>query len=247
MSQKNTKLSKAANARLANYQAKSTLIDSRKDVRRRDNLRAFVGIVIAGVIAVSAQAVYFNFGPGKPLPTKAPADAPAASVAENRHWTGSMTVGGQKISFDLDGTKAPKAVANFVTLAKKGFYQNLTCHRLTTSGIYVLQCGDPNGDGSGSAGYAFGPIENAPKDNVYPGGTIAMARMPNDANSMGSQFFIVYGSSFINSDTAGGYTVFGNVTQNLDAIRNIAKVGTSDGKTDGKPKNKVLLGDVTVK
>jgi peptidyl-prolyl cis-trans isomerase B (cyclophilin B) len=74
-----------------------------------------------------------------------------------------------------------------------------------------------------------------------------MARTSNNATSMGSQFFIVYGSSFIPADKAGGYTVLGKVTQNINVIRDLAKVGTIDGSTDGKPKNPIQLSAVTVK
>ena len=80
-------------------------------------------------------------------------------------------------------------MASFVALAKSGYWADSPCHRLTTSGIYVLQCGDPTGTGTGP-GYAFG-VENAPKDGAYPAGTLAMART-SDPNSNGGQFFIVY-------------------------------------------------------
>ena len=79
------------------------------------------------------------------------------------------------MTLDLDGKKAPQTVASFIFLARKGYFDNTTCHRLTTSGLYVLQCGDPTGSGSGGPGYGFG-IENAPKAGDYPAGTLAMAR-----------------------------------------------------------------------
>lgn len=241
------KLSKAAEARIANYQAKSTLVEGRASARRKDNLLS-VGLIFAAVVvAISAQLVYFNFGPGIPKPTPKPLAAPSETVAEARVWNGSMTVAGKSIDFELYGDRAPKAVANFVTLAKKGFFNTTGCHRLTTSGIFVLQCGDPAGDGTGGPGYNFGPVENAPSDNVYAGGVIAMARTADAANSMGSQFFIVYASSFIPADKAGGYTVIGKVTKNLNSVRGLAKVGTADGSTDGRPKNPIQLGAVTVK
>ena len=241
------KLSKAAEARIAGYEAKSTLVEGRKSVRRKDNIFSVAVILGALVVAISAQLVYFNLGPGVPKPTPKPVTAPNASVAENRVWTGSMTVAGKPIDFELYGDKAPKAVANFVTLAKKGYFDTTGCHRLTTSGIFVLQCGDPKGDGTGGPGYQFGPVENAPADNVYGPGILAMARQSNGANTMGSQFFIVYGSSFIPSDSAGGYTVIGKVTNNLNSIRDLAKLGTADGSTDGKPRNPIQLSAVTVK
>lgn len=247
MANKSSKLSKAARARISGYEAKSSAVDARKSVRKKDNVLALIVSIVAIAIAVSAQLIYFNFGPGIPKPAPAAASAPAASVAENREWTGSMDVGTQTLDFKLFGDKAPQAVANFVTLANKGFYSGVACHRLTTSGIYVLQCGDPNGDGSGGPGYSFGPIENAPNADLYKKGYLAMARVGGNASSMGSQFFIVYADSTIPSDAAGGYTVFGEITKNIEAIEAIAAEGTADGSGDGKPKNQISLGNLSVK
>ena len=249
MAKQKNKLSKAAEQRIAGYQAKSTLVEGRKEARKRDNLLSIGLIVGAILVALSAQFVYFSYGPGVPKPTpKAKVlTAPDASLAENRVWTGSISVAGKPLEFEVYGDKAPRSVANFVTLAKKGFFNSTGCHRLTTSGIFVLQCGDPSGDGTGGPGYNFGPVENAPKDNIYGPGILAMARQSGAANSMGSQFFIVYGSSFIPSDSAGGYTVFGKITKNINAVRELAKLGTADGSADGKPKNPIQLADVTVK
>ncbi|MEG3034983.1 MAG: peptidylprolyl isomerase, partial [Aurantimicrobium sp.] len=117
-----------------------------------------------------------------------------------------------------------------------------------TEGIYILQCGDPAGDGSGGPGYSYGPVENAPADNVYPAGTIAMARQGGNGNSMGSQFFIVYEDSTIPSDAAGGYTVIGHITSGLpELIAQVTSQGTSNGSSDGAPKVPVTLKSVSVK
>ncbi len=241
------KLSKAAQALVENYEAKSTLVEGRQAVRRKDNLLSLGVIVGAIVIAVALQLSYFHLGPGIPKPAPKPQTAPDAALAENRVWTGSMSVAGSPINFELYGDKAPKAVANFVSLTQKGFFENISCHRVVTEGIFVLQCGDPAGTGAGGPGYSFGPIENAPADNIYGPGVLAMARQGGNAESMGSQFFIVYSQSEIPSDAAGGYTVFGKVTENIGAISKIAEAGTADGKTDGAPKNKVLLTAISVK
>jgi peptidyl-prolyl cis-trans isomerase B (cyclophilin B) len=150
------------------------------------------------------------------------------------------------VTLELDGVNAPQAVANFISLSQAGYFEGITCHRLVTQGIYVLQCGDPSGDGTGGPGYNFGPIENAPADDLYSEGVLAMARRGGDGSSMGSQFFIVYQDSTIPSDQAGGYTVFGRVTGGLDAIKSIAAQGTADGSTDGRPASEVTLGNVSV-
>lgn len=166
---------------------------------------------------------------------------PDAALAEGRTWTGTITTSQGEIGIELAGDVAPQAVANFVTLAQEGYFDGTGCHRLTTSGIYVLQCGDPTGTGTGSPGYAFGPVENAPEDDVYPAGTIAMARQGGDGESMGSQFFLVYEDSTIPADAAGGYTVFGRITSGLDVVQAVADAGVTGGASDGAPATPVTI------
>jgi peptidyl-prolyl cis-trans isomerase B (cyclophilin B) len=210
------------------------------------------GVLVAGL---SSRA-----GSGTADPTTSPAagactegstaertggSLPAPEVAEGRAWTTTLElcVGGEvsDVVLELDGAKAPQAVASFVSLARQGYFDGTQCHRLTTSGIRVLQCGDPTATGTGGPGYQFGPIENAPADDVYPAGTVAMARRGNDGASMGSQFFLVYQDSTIPSDTAGGYTVFGTVTSGLDVVQAVADAGTADGAGDGSPASPVII------
>jgi peptidyl-prolyl cis-trans isomerase B (cyclophilin B) len=232
--------------------------------RRRDDIVAAIVFVVVVGLATTAQVGYFTGGPGAPKPSRS-ASASASptptatrtvapkSLSENRTWTGTMTINTTKLSISLNGKKAPQATANFIDLAGTGFYSGLTCHRLTTSGIYVLQCGDPNGDGTGGPGYEFGPLENVPKSTVtksgtkygvYPAGTIAMARGTSE-DSQGSQFFIVYKDSEL---PAPGYTVFGKVTKGLSALdASVISKGTADGSTDGKPKVTTTLGVIAVK
>jgi len=172
---------------------------------------------------------------------------PSPAIAQSRTWTGTLDLSGQKLGISLDGKAAPQAVANFISLAKKGFFNGISCHRLTTAGIFVLQCGDPKGDGTGGPGYNWGPIENAPKDNLYKTGVLAMARVGNNASSMGSQFFIVYKDSPIPSDSVGGYTVFGKVTSGFSAVTKIAAAGVVGGGQDGKPALEAKLGAISLK
>src|SRR5699024_3762201 len=98
----------------------------------------------------------------------------------------------------------------------------------------LLQCGDPTATGTGGPGYTFGPIENAPSDDQYAAGTVAMARQANDADSMGSQFFLVFSDTTLPSDSAGGYTVFGHITSGLQILKEIGQTGTADGSRDRK-------------
>ncbi|MEG3615140.1 MULTISPECIES: peptidylprolyl isomerase [Isoptericola] len=172
-------------------------------------------------------------------------EVPDPAVAEDRAWTASvdLCVDGatETVGLELVGAEAPQAVASFVSLAQQGYFDGTQCHRLTTQGIHVLQCGDPTATGTGGPGYSFGPVENAPADDVYPAGTLAMARRGGDAASMGSQFFLVYEDSTIPSDAAGGYTVFGTVTSGLDTIQAVADAGTADGAGDGSPASPVII------
>lgn len=171
---------------------------------------------------------------------------PDAALAEGRTWQAELSTNCGTVSVDLDGAEAPQAVSSFIFLAQNAFYDNTLCHRLTTNGIFVLQCGDPTTSGSGSPGYSYGPIENAPADDagsgavIYPAGTIAMANS-GSADSNGSQFFICYEDSTL----APSYTVLGHVTAGLDIVKTIASGGARDG-SDGAPNWPIAIQGVTV-
>jgi len=139
------------------------------------------------------------------------------------------------IEVELDTTKAPCTSASFTHLAAEGYFDGSSCHRLTTEGIFVLQCGDPSATGMGGPGYSFAN-ENEPEDTAgdltdeqaaagerpepnYPAGTIAMANSGPDTN--GSQFFIVYEDTYLPAD----YTIFGQITEGLDLVRAVAEAG----------------------
>ena len=165
----------------------------------------------------------------EPTPDPSAVPPPDPALAEGRTWTAVLRTTAGDITLELDGAAAPQAVASFVDLTQQSFFTGTTCHRLTTSGIFVLQCGDPTGTGSGGPDSLFGPIENAPADDVYPAGTVAMARVGGDGSSMGSQFFLVYEDSTIPADSAGGYTVFGQVVDGMDVLEAVAEGGIAEG------------------
>jgi peptidyl-prolyl cis-trans isomerase B (cyclophilin B) len=146
------------------------------------------------------------------------------------------------VVIDLLNSKATCTVDSFVYLAAKKYFNNTPCHRLTTtSPLYVLQCGDPTGTGSGGPGYEFNNENLA--GAKYTAGTIAMAN--SGPNTNGSQFFIVYK----NSTLAPSYTPFGEVVKGLGIIQNVAKAGSdnANGAGDGHPKEKVVIDSVTIK
>jgi peptidyl-prolyl cis-trans isomerase B (cyclophilin B) len=145
------------------------------------------------------------------------------------------------VVIDLLNAKAACTVNSFVYLAGKRYFSNTTCHRLTTSGIYVLQCGDPTGTGSGGPGYKFADENLA--GAIYTAGTLAMANAGPGTN--GSQFFLVYRNSLA---LHPNYTPFGTVVKGLGIIQNVAKAGTdnANGPGDGHPKEKVVIERVTI-
>ncbi|WP_407342833.1 peptidylprolyl isomerase [Pengzhenrongella phosphoraccumulans] len=229
-----------ARRRYEHYQANLALKAKRR--RQRTIAGAILGVAVL-VLGISLAVSLSNNDTAAPaaLPTtQATFTLPDPSTAQARTWTGTISTSVGDIAVELDGAAAPQAVASFVSLAKQGYFDNTPCHRLAT-GIKVLQCGDPTGKGDGGPGYSFGPIENAPADSVYPAGTIAMARVGNDASSMGSQFFLVYEDTTIPADSAGGYTVFGRVTSGLDVVKAVADAGVQGGGADGPPVTSVTI------
>lgn len=246
-----------ARERLRRYHARQQLHERQQRRRRRDNLTAALGVLVVASLATITQLAYFSSGPGAltPSPSASPSsgassgEVPSPELAENRRWSGQLVMAGTTLQIELDGAAAPQAVSSFVSLTRSGFYEGTSCHRLTSGEDFrVLQCGDPAGDGTGGPGYRFGPIENAPEDDRYPAGTIAMARQSGDADSMGSQFFIVYGDSTIPADEAGGYTVLGRITSGLDRLTaTVTDAGTADGSLDGAPAVEARITSVAVR
>lgn len=124
------------------------------------------------------------------------------------------------ITVALDAKHAPKTVENFVSLAKSGFYDGLTFHRIMDG--FMIQGGDPNGDGTGGSKENIkGEFSNNGVDNdiSHTRGTISMARA-SDPDSASSQFFIVQAdSTFLDGDYAG----FGHVTEGMDIVDKICE------------------------
>jgi peptidyl-prolyl cis-trans isomerase B (cyclophilin B) len=146
------------------------------------------------------------------------------------------------VVISLRNSKATCTVNSFVYLAAKKYFDGTHCHRLTTSGIFVLQCGDPTGKGSGGPGYKFDDENLA--GAKYPGGTVAMAN--SGPNTNGSQFFLVYKNT---PALQPKYTPFGTIVSGLNIIQNVAKAGSdnANGPGDGHPKHKVVIESVTIK
>ena len=166
---------------------------------------------------------------------------PARPAFKGAKYQATIKTNRGTIVLDLLNHQATCTVNSFIYLAAKHYFNNSPCHRLTTAGIYVLQCGDPTGTGSGGPGYKFAN-ENL-TGAKYTAGTVAMANAGPGTN--GSQFFLVYRNSLT---LPASYTPFGQIVSGLGIIQNVAKAGTdnSNGNGDGHPKEKVTIKSVTI-
>lgn len=145
------------------------------------------------------------------------------------------------IVIKTDGVKAPVTMTALSALAKAKYFDGSLCHRLTTQGLFVLQCGDPTASGTGGPGFTF-QDENLPKNvvNNYPAGTVAMANSGPSTN--GSQFFLVYADTTL----APSYTIWGQITTGLNIVKAIAAAGVKGGGADGAPAQTMAIEKVIV-
>ncbi len=188
--------------------------------------------------------------PGKVKPLSFPKE-PALKIDRSADYTMRLETTCGDIALDLDAAKAPHTVNSFDFLVNKGYLDHTACHRLTTGGVAVLQCGDPKGTGEGGPGYSL-PDENLKdkrlKGNVYPAGTVAMANQYNartkkGRDTGGSQFFLVYRDSQLPPD----YTPFGTISDSgMKVLKKIAAAGESSGQGDGAPNATVVVDKATV-
>jgi peptidyl-prolyl cis-trans isomerase B (cyclophilin B) len=178
------------------------------------------------------------------VPTYNAADA-------QKTYTVTLTTNHGDIVISMDGKAAPYTVYSFVYLAQKGYYDNTKCHRLVwSSGLFMLQCGDPTGTGQGGPGYTI-PDENlaslgaAGSDGsvTYKAGTIAMANT-GQAHTGGSQFFLVGEDSTLTPT----YTPFGTITKGLDLLQSIGKAGAAAADANGNtaPNEATTIEKVTI-
>ncbi|MGV9852388.1 peptidylprolyl isomerase [Streptomyces sp. NPDC003442] len=178
---------------------------------------------------------------------------PAVTIDKSASYTMKLETTCGDISMTMDAGKAPHTVNSFSFLAGKGYFDHTKCHRLVNQGIYVLQCGDPQGTGAGGPGYTL-PDENLKdasiKGGKYPAGTVAMANQYNPQtkqgrNTGGSQFFLVYKKSDLPPD----YTPFGTVDKaGMKVLEKIANAGAAppDQTMNTAPNASVVINKATV-
>lgn len=161
--------------------------------------------------------------------------------------TAQITMNVGVLNATLDRANAPCAVNSFISLANQDYFNDTYCHRITTSGLYVLQCGDPLATGTGDPadgthgpGYTF--KDELTGQEQYTRGVLAMAN--SGPNTNGSQFFIVYGDS---TGLSASYTIFGSIDDaSLSVVDSIAAGGVQGGSTDGPPAITTMIQTVTI-
>lgn len=210
---------------------------------------SFNKILTVLIVIGIAVGAYFYFKAPKPTTNPEPMKEetqtqpiteptpPPATVSEKPVVTFEVKDFGT-FQVTLEAKAAPKTVENFVKLAKQGFYNGLTFHRIVAG--FMIQGGDPNGNGSGGPGYTV-PAEIGLK---HTAGAIAMARTDNpEKASSGSQFYITLAPQ---PGLDGQYTVFGYVTKGMDIVSKIGLAPTDPTKINGLGEKSVPLPPVII-
>ncbi|MEV7671319.1 peptidylprolyl isomerase [Streptomyces sp. NPDC088752] len=232
----------------------------RKDRRRNTVLASVLAVVLASGGAVYASVALSDDGAKKgsdnaagdapttpaPSPSEKESENPEPKLTVDQKATYAMALETNlgDITITMDAAKTPHTVNSFKHLADKKYFDGTKCHRLTTQGIFVLQCGDPQGTGSGGPGYTIpdenlGALGKAGADGkvTFPAGTVAMANTGQPGTG-GSQFFLVYKDTKLPPT----YTPFGKIdAAGLETVQEVGAAGVAGGATDGAPKKAVTI------
>jgi len=166
---------------------------------------------------------------------------PKLRLDPSKTWTVTFTTNCGAFTIELDVDRSPKTAASFASLARKGFYDNLTFHRIAPG--FVIQGGDPLGNGTGGPGYTV--VERPPRDFVYRHGTVAMAKSAAEPDgASGSQFFVILGDD---TGLPPQYAIVGRVTEGTDVVDTIGALDLSTTDPQGSaPLDPVVIESVEV-
>jgi peptidyl-prolyl cis-trans isomerase B (cyclophilin B) len=173
--------------------------------------------------------------------------APKTTIDPKKTYTLTMQTSCGTMVIELDPKTAPNTVNSIVFLVQHHFYDGTTFHRIAKD--FVIQGGDPKGDGSGGPGYTT--VDTPPANAQYPVAAVAMAKTNSQApGTAGSQFFVVTSASAqaaLAPSGTGLYALVGRVTKGLDVVSKIAALPIAGGGNDGPPAEKVYIVKVTLK
>lgn len=169
--------------------------------------------------------------------TKKMPEKPTMQIDQNKQYQAVMKTSKGEITISLNANQTPMTVNNFVVLAKAGFYDGTIFHRVIKG--FMIQGGDPNGNGTGGPGYKF---EDESFKGEYTRGTIAMAN--SGPNTNGSQFFIMHADYALPPN----YVIFGKVSQGLEVVDAIANMPVSSSFSGEKstPINPVSVESISI-
>jgi len=171
-----------------------------------------------------------------PEPREEKLSAPEQTVEKGEELTAVVETSCGTFDIALDTTRAPTIANSFAYLAEEGFYDGLDFHRIVPE--FVIQGGDPLGNGSGDAGYKV--TEKPPANLAYTKGVVAMAKSSTEPpGTAGSQFFVVTGAD---AGLPPEYALVGKVSSGMDVVERIGKLGTPEEK----PKQTVLIEKMTI-
>jgi peptidyl-prolyl cis-trans isomerase B (cyclophilin B) len=172
-----------------------------------------------------------------PKPKSVDVRKPTFRLQRSKTYEATVDTSCGTFVIELDSKRAPRTGGSFVTLARRGFYDGLGFHRIAPG--FVIQGGDPAGNGSGGPGYKV--RERPPGDIVYSAGTVAMAKTGNEpVGTSGSQFFVVTGE---NANLPPDYALLGRVTKGLAVAHRIEDLAST---SDGPPSRPVVIEKVTI-
>ncbi len=178
-------------------------------------------------------------------PPKGPQHLPAPTLRldPRRTYTVAISTNCGSFAFTLDVAHSPKTSASFYSLVKRGFFDGLTFHRVAAG--FVIQGGDPNGDGSGGPGYTV--VERPPAGTQYVQGDVAMAKTQTDPpGASGSQFFVVTAANATQSSgLTADYALVGKVVSGISVVKAIGALPSTPAG-DGAPTPAVVMSKVTV-
>jgi cyclophilin family peptidyl-prolyl cis-trans isomerase len=173
--------------------------------------------------------------------------SPPMTVDKSKTYTATIETSCGKIVIALAAGSSPQTVNSFVSLARRGFYDGLTFHRIVPG--FAIQGGDPKGDGSGGPGYSV--TEAPPALTKYQNGTVAMAKAGAEpAGASGSQFFIVPGDKAASlngtAQSPAAYAVLGTVTSGSEVLTKIEAVPRSTSGEGSTPLQTIYIVKITI-